>query len=241
MKKMKSFSCNWQNVSLLYFLFFATLVHLGYYAIRAETQSLVIFSLAFLFVYLIEKNMVIVLGISLVFTDLLYLIQRMPEGFTSEKECSIDDPSCNETFVANPNKKTLEKGNKPIKDMENEREKERKRIKEKERKNTKERKSMIDPMTNREGMNAVNPLVNAYETIGKDTDETESFGQDSLEGRELSLVQEDSKKMKSVLDKIKENPEIVDSIKTLNGIDIHELNKLINNLNSVVDSFNEMD
>jgi flagellin-like hook-associated protein FlgL len=115
-------------------------------------------------------------------------------------------------------------------------------------------KNKPDPVStkSRDSSGPVNPLVGAYETIGKDKDKNkmkndtidnntydkEPFG--SLEGRDLSLVQEDSKKMKSVLDKIKANPEIVDSLKTLNGIDINELNKLINNLNTVVDSFNAM-
>ena len=219
MKKMKSFSGKCQNVSLLYFLFFATLVHLGYFALKAETQSLVIFSLAFVFVYLIEKNMVIVLGISLIFTDLLYIIQRMPEGFTS-KDSSYNDLSYNDA------------SNNKVEAMTTQ---QKKREREKEKKNAKERKSSI------EAMGAVNPLVEASETIGRDSTSKEPFGEDPLEGRDLSLVKEDSKKMKSVLDKIKENPEIVDSIKTLNGIDIHELNKLINNLNSAVDSFNAMD
>lgn len=227
---MKSFSSKWQSVSLLYFLFFATLVHLGYFALRAESQSLVIFSLAFLFVYLIEKNMVIVLGISLVFTDLLYIIQRMPEGFTT-KDSSYNDVSSNKVASM--------KGKKEPMTLQEKKKKERER--EKERKNTKDRKSEIDAMTNREGMGPVNPLVEAAETIGQDSISQEPFGEDPLEGRDLSLVKEDSKKMKSVLDKIKENPEMVGSIKTLNGIDIHELNKLINNLNSAVDSFNAME
>jgi len=223
MKKMKSFSGKLQNVSLLYFLFIATLVHLGYFALQAETQSLVIFSLAFLFVYLIEKNMVIVLGISLVFTDLLYIIQRMPEGFTN-KDCSLNDPSCNEVNDASGNKET----------MKNQK---------KEKKNTKDRKSNTERMTNREGMDteSVNPLIQAKYIMGQDTSETVTDEKDAFTGSELETVQQDSKQMKYVLDKIKQNPDIVDSIKTLNGIDIHELNKLINNLNAAVDSFNKLD
>ena len=36
-----------------------------------------------------------------------------------------------------------------------------------------------------------------------------------MEGKKLDEVQEDSKKMKSVLDKLKNTPEMVDSLKTI--------------------------
>lgn len=206
---MKNLSSIRQNIYLLYFLFFATIVHLGYFLLKSESQSIVIFSLAFLFVYLIDTNMVVVLGVSLVFTDLLYMIQRMPEGFTAKKDLSGNDVSGNDVSG------NMTKGNMTEGPM-NKKKKENMTNKKKEN------------MTNKEEYdNAVNPLVEASETIGKE----------KMEGKKLDEVQEDSKKMKSVLDKLKNTPEMVDSLKTMNGIDIHELNKLINNLNTVVDSF----
>jgi hypothetical protein len=206
---MKNLSSIRQNIYLLYFLFFATIVHLGYFLLKSESQSIVIFSLAFLFVYLIDTNMVVVLGVSLVFTDLLYMIQRMPEGFTAKKDLSGNDLSGNDVSG------NMTKGNMTEGPM-NKKKKENMTNKKKEN------------MTNKEEYdNAVNPLVEASETIGKE----------KMEGKKLDEVQEDSKKMKSVLDKLKNTPEMVDSLKTMNGIDIHELNKLINNLNTVVDSF----
>jgi methyl-accepting chemotaxis protein len=50
-------------------------------------------------------------------------------------------------------------------------------------------------------------------------------------------VDEQSKKMTEVIDKIKSvSPEMIDSIKMLNSIDISELNKLINNMSKIVDT-----
>jgi hypothetical protein len=39
------------------------------------------------------------------------------------------------------------------------------------------------------------------------------------------------------LDKLKNSPDVAESLKSINGIDVLELNKLINNLNSVVNTF----
>jgi len=238
MKKMKSFSGKLQNVTLLYFLFITTLVHLGYFAVRAESQSLVIFSLAFVFVYLIEKNMIIVLGISLVFTDLLYMIQNIPEGFTSkDSSCNdVNDPSCNK-IKKEPKKE-------PMTSMTSMTPKEKRDLKiKKDNERIMEKKTpgykVNEQMSNQEDTEPVNPLLQAYKTMGQDIHQETQ--QDAFMGSELDTVKQDSKKMKTVLDKIKENPDMVDSIKTLNGIDIHELNKLINNLNSVVDSFNKIE
>lgn len=66
------------NVYVLYFLFVATLLHLGYFIFNQENTLLVSFSLAILFVYLVNPNMVVVLAISLLFVDLLYLVKRVP-------------------------------------------------------------------------------------------------------------------------------------------------------------------
>lgn len=203
---MKTLLGNCQNVTLLYFLFIATLIHLGYFVINQETQSIVIFSLAFLFIYLIDTNMIFVLGISLLFVDILYIIQRMPEGFTSKKDISGIDISDSDMDLSGNSENTEPMTNKD-------------KSKNKGKNKNKGNKENFD--------DAVNPLVEASETIGRE----------KMEGRELKDIQEDSKTMKSVLDKIKGSPEIVDSLKTLNGIDINELNKLINNLNTVVDSF----
>jgi len=80
-----------QNVYLLYALFIAALLHLGYFVLNQETILLVSFSLAVVFVYLVNPNMVVVLATSLVFVDMLYLVKKVPEGF----EDSIDGSGSN--------------------------------------------------------------------------------------------------------------------------------------------------
>jgi methyl-accepting chemotaxis protein len=57
---------------------------------------------------------------------------------------------------------------------------------------------------------------------------------------DLEEVQTQSNEMSSVIEKIKKSsPEMADSMKMLNSIDIHEFNKLINNLNKIVNSVAE--
>lgn len=84
-----------------------------------------------------------------------------------------------------------------------------------------------------ENKDAVNPIVSVplkekikEEMIGKDLEEAE---------KETQSVQ-------SLVTKIKNtNPEIAESLKLLNSIDINELNKLINNVNGIVGTFKTSD
>ena len=164
------------SVNLLYLLFFATIVHLGYFIILKETQSLVIFCLSTIFVYLIIPNMIVVLALALLFVDLLYLVQyfyRTHEGFSNTvkfKDLSGSDITAND-FIEST-----------MKSIQN--------------------KMPPDP---------------------------------PRESNTLEEVDEQSKKMSDVIEKIKSvTPEMMDSIKTLNSIDISELNKLINNMSEIV-------
>jgi len=247
-----------QNVYLLYFLFVATLVHLGYFAIHYETQSMVLFALTVVFVYLINKNMVIVLGISIVFTDLLYLIQRMPEGLENQNDSSYNkyDSSHNlipdlsgvldisgnilksiniNSTMANSTTGNSKTGNSTTGNS--------KTGNSKTGNSTGKTESMTNPVKpakptvkpsnpvkNKNIGNAVNPVVQTAETIGKK-------GKEGMEGRDLNDVQQDSDQLKTLLSKMKESPELADSFKQLPGLDISELNKLMNKLNKVVDTF----
>jgi hypothetical protein len=93
-----------QNVYLLYVLFVAALLHLGYFIFTQDTLLLATFSLSILFVYLVNPNMVIVLATSMVFVDILCLVKKMPEGFDSSmNDASGNDASGND---ASGNKRT---------------------------------------------------------------------------------------------------------------------------------------
>lgn len=191
---MKKCSANifLESVPLLYLLFFAMLVHLGYFMFLKDVQSILIFCMVSIFVYLINPNMILVLAISLLFVDALYLInansKKITEGFTRTvtfKDPSGVDISANE-FIEKAMKHITPKPTKSIKED-----------------------------------------VSDDETSDDETS-------DETTGNNLKEVDEQSKKMKNVIEKVKSvSPEVVDSLSMLNGIDISELNKLINNMNSI--------
>ncbi len=119
MKKKCSMNTFLESVPLLYFLFFATIVHLGYFILIKDSQSIFIFCLVSIFVYLVIPNMVAVLAITLLFVDMLYIVNAKTtnEGFSGTvkfKDLSGVDISANEFM-----KKTLENSKDKDKDNEN--------------------------------------------------------------------------------------------------------------------------
>jgi len=95
MKKKCSLNTFLESVALLYLLFFASIVHLGYFILLKETRSIILFCLVSTFVYLVIPNMVVVLGVSLIFVDMLYIVNSSYgssyEGFSGS--LSIKDLS----------------------------------------------------------------------------------------------------------------------------------------------------
>ena len=190
MKKKCSANMFLESVPLLYLLFFAMLVHLGYFMMLKDVQSILIFCMVSIFVYLIIPNMIVVLAISLLFVDALYLInanrKKFTEGFTRSvtfKDPSGVDISANEFIERAMKHMTPKPTNSDIKD---------------------------------------------------DISDDECSDDETSVGNNLKEVDEQSNKMKNVIEKVKSvSPEVVDSLSMLNGIDISELNKLINNMNNI--------
>jgi len=212
------------NIYLLYFLFFATLVHLGYFILISEKQSLILFSLMFLFLYFIYPNMIIVLGISLLFVDFLYILKR-PEGFNGTKKETEKSQKSQKSQKSEENEESKDSKEYPLKDTNP---------------NTKmnTNKIKITPM-NESAENTVQKIKEVM-TNRKDSVEVEESGtkeKGRIGGKELREVQEESKKMKDELEKIKKSPELVKAFNTMYGLDIGEINKLMNNLSSVADAF----
>lgn len=188
-----------QDVYLLYFLFIATILHLGYFIVNKETRSLILFSLVVLFVYLVNPNMILVLSISLLFVDLLYLVQSTQEGL-------IGDMPELKFYPEDEN------GNIPGIDV-----------------------SYNDVSGNTEpfestGKKPINPLLNAEQLLlNQLVDPTQGFADNSS----LNDVEHSSNSMKTIIDKAKKtSPELFESLKMLNSVDIPELNKIINAANS---------
>ena len=221
MKNIQGISRKCQSVTLLYFLFIATILHLGYFVLQSEFQSIVIFVLTFLFVYLIDKNMIVVLGLSLLFVDLMYMLQRVPEGFEGPSYDASNNPLIASMDLS---------GNSFRESMTNPMDLSGNRFSE-SMTNPMDSEFVLEfgkmPVKRKENFEAVNPLVSGSETIGRE----------KMEGKTLNELEEDSDKMKKMLDKLKNSPDVAESLKSINGIDVLELNKLINNLNSVVNTF----
>jgi hypothetical protein len=204
-----------ENVNLLYFLFLLAILHLGYFIMKKETVLLISFCIAAISVYLVNPNMVIVLGASLLFVDVLYAVRTVPEGF---------DSSGNKTGSTKEKKSSKEKDSK------------------KDKGSTK-KESSLNPFNNED--------EDDDELSYKDSDSNENFEnrdavnpivsvpiKEKMTGNDLEEIDKQTQTVQSLVEKIKNtSPEIAESLKLLNSIDINELNKLINNLNGMVGSF----
>ena len=84
MKKSKT-----QSTNVLYIVFLLTLVTLGYYLMNYDYESIFLFIFIATIVYLFDENMIIVLGVPLVFVNMMILLKKMintREGFESMSE-----------------------------------------------------------------------------------------------------------------------------------------------------------
>lgn len=91
MKKSKS-----QSTNVLYIVFLLTLLSLGYYLMNYDYESLFLFIFISTIVYLFDENMIIVLGVPLLFVNVMIILKRMintHEGFESMSDdvLTMDD------------------------------------------------------------------------------------------------------------------------------------------------------
>ena len=96
---MKSKVNSWLlSIPLLYLVFLFALLHLGYFLLHRNTESVVFFAMISTFVYLLYPNMIVVLATSMLLTDLLYALKRgKQEGFDgSMNDLSMNDLSMND-------------------------------------------------------------------------------------------------------------------------------------------------
>jgi hypothetical protein len=198
----------------------ATLFHLGYFIFTKESLLLACFSLAVVLVYLANPNMVVVLAVSLVFVDLLYLVKyafdasgnTWKEGFDSSGidvsgNDASDDPSGNKLGVRqgftdkDEISNTLETMFNQIRELQEKKEE--------------------DPK------NAVNPIVGAKGVL-----------QENISGNSIEEIQKSSSDVKSMINAVKEmSPEVKESLNSIHTVDLNEINKLMNNLTEVAASF----
>jgi len=87
MKKLKGINL-FKNIYILYFIFLISLLHAGWFLYHKNVESIIIFATSCLAIYLINKNMTFVLGLSIIIVDTLYILNTK-EGF-EEKDSIIN-------------------------------------------------------------------------------------------------------------------------------------------------------
>ena len=75
------------NISVLYIILLFTIINIGIFLFYNDYQSILIFILSCFIIYFINKNMIVILGFSILFVDLLCFL-RNREGF---KEANDDE------------------------------------------------------------------------------------------------------------------------------------------------------
>ena len=76
-----------KNKYVLYFIFLLSLLHIAWFIYSKHIKSILVFTTSCLVIYLINKNMIVVLGLSIIIVDLFALNKK--EGF--EANDSIKD------------------------------------------------------------------------------------------------------------------------------------------------------
>jgi len=82
--KMKGYNNICNNINVLYFIFLISIINILWF-VNYNKRCILIFVSCCLAIYIINKNMIIVLGISLILVDSLYLLNLVKkEGFLGD-------------------------------------------------------------------------------------------------------------------------------------------------------------
>jgi len=248
---MKKYNSILNNKLILYLLFVLTLANLTYFIYIKDNYSILIFGLIATLIYLFNSNMIIVLGLSIFIINILILVRDSREGFETPTTCfEFTDAVHTNMFSTDISgvKKSLEK---PVNDF-------KLKIK------NSVKKTMDGEYTDTE---FYNEYMNEYKKINDDElkewldknivnvanyssictskkgmqDKKENlkneFDDDVTTLKETEVT---DKKLNNMINKVKDdNPDLEDSLKVLKGIDMNELNKLLNKLNAFTDSFSD--
>jgi hypothetical protein len=205
--------------------------------------------------------MILVLGISLLFVDLLYILKRTTEGFKvskepmdtkKEKEEKEEESEENEYNEYSGDTATALSKNKIKITPMDETASNSLNLLSKMNLGTSAKQGMAnrtdkDESKNSKGMKyTFDALVNQLTPDSSTTKQGMTNQQDSesstiekggIHGKDLREVNEESKNIKEELEKIKKSPELYQAFNMKYGLDIDEVNKLMNNLTSVVEVF----
>lgn len=241
---MKKINSLLNNKYILYLLFVLTLFNIGYFIYLKDNYSILNFCLITILIYLFTKNMIIILGLTILIINILVLARRSNEGFTdlSNNKCtdftnkvyknlySVDIsgiPVKLKDFkdAIKPFMKDALDGNDTDKGFYLKYKNEAEMLDNKNQKWLNDNIVDIDEYKDicykSSVKKMIEPLENELEYTLKDH---------AKEDKKISNMVESVKK---------DNPEIENAINILSGVDMNELNKLINKLNTFTDNFSK--
>lgn len=190
-----------KNINVLYFVFLISIINIGWYVYYNKYNSILFFAVCCLVTYLINKNMIIVLGVSIIIINILNSLNLVKEGLGLEGfEEPIENVESNESIeeIQAKIRSTMDKISKLEKNTEVDLDVDI---------------DMPNVMDNASLGKKLSKLLDGYEDI-EDEDEESAYMQD-----------------KTILKKLKKlNPVIMDTLMNMTTKDIEVLNKSINNV-----------
>ena len=203
--KMKGYKNICNNINLLYFIFLISILNIIWF-VYYNKRCILIFVCCCLAIYIINKNMIFVLGISLILVDSLYLLNLVKkEGFVGDEivENYENDVSNNSSKKKNENDENFQNDENDENDENFENDASNNLLKTKG-----ETKGENETFTN---------IINGISD--EESDEETNYMHD-----------------KSIIKKMKQlNPIILDTLKNMNSVHIKELNDSINHLTDKID------
>jgi hypothetical protein len=247
---MKKYNSILNNKLILYLLFILTLANLSYFIFIKDNYSILIFSLIAILIYLFTTNMIIVLGLSIFIINLLVLARDSREGFESPNDCNEFRSKVETNMFSSDMSDSDISGVTVPKKFKDDYEDFKLAIKRSATHNSTDSGFYDDYMIEYNKIKNeelsdwldkhianVGNFSSVCKTKGK------GKGKESLKNEldntsEIKEIEESDKILNSMIEKVKKNsPEMEESLKVLKGIDMNELNKLINKLNSFSDVF----
>jgi len=241
---MKKSNSLLNNKYILYLLFVLTLVNIGYFIYLKDNYSILNFCLIAILIYLFTKNMIIILGLTIFIINILVLARRTNEGFTdaSNNECT------DFTNTVYKNLYSVDISGMPV--------------------NLKDFKDAIKPFMQDtlDGNDTDKGFYLKYKNESEmldnktqkwltnnivDIDEYKDLCYTSVPSKTVENLEneleytikdhaKEDKKFNNVVETVKkDNPDIEHAINILSGVDMNELNKLINKLNTFTDTFSK--
>ena len=241
---MKKSNSLLNNKYILYLLFVLTLVNIGYFIYLKDNYSILNFCLIAILIYLFTKNMIIILGLTIFIINILVLARRTNEGYKdmSNNECT------DFTNTVYKNLYSVDISGMPV--------------------NLKDFKDAIKPFMQDtlDGNDTDKGFYLKYKNESEmldnktqkwltnnivDIDEYKDLCYTSVPSKTVENLEneleytikdhaKEDKKFNNVVESVKkDNPDIENAINILSGVDMNELNKLINKLNTFTDTFSK--